>query len=582
MDRTFGWVQNPGNLDYLHRVVQIFDVDSEQYAALRDELVATYIPIVETRDELQEQLDAGVSVFSYRDLVGRSRLADGSVARSRPAAVADSLIQVTIPSQSAETRQKYWTDNWTADGYLRWAVSLNFVEYIRASDQCQITPLGLRFSRVESEAEFNDLLVEAFLRYPPASRILAILEASRSPLNKFELGHQLGFSGEAGFTSYSSEIMIEYLRRATTRSEATKIRADVEGTADKYARMICGWLSKVGLVTVESTSIEGDYLGEIAGFREFSITAQGIHRLRQAQGGSSNSRISKFVMWEFFATTGSDRTYVRTRRALILQLLMNTSRKSWNALLNDLQVRGVSEDPAIIRNDIDGLKNIGLRIDIAGGFVMLRDKVMPFSIPNGDGRERRQGDIDRTAEKAEFLSLTKLPARFIELLSIAYNSNSNRDFEIITAELFRDVYGLESVHFGGVRKPDALVFTDDFGIIVDTKAYSNGYSKNINQEDEMVRYIEDNQQRSSERNSNEWWLNFSSDIPENSFHYLWVSSFFTGQFDDQLRDTFNRTGVSGGALSVRDLLIGASLVQERQLDANDLPAYMQNRLIQFD
>lgn len=580
-DRTFGWVQNPSNLESLQKVVQIFDSASAQYARLRDVLVPRYVQIASIRDSLQGLLNQGVTTFSYRDLVGRSQGADGQAPARRADAVADSLIQVTIPSQSAATRQKYWTDNWTADGYLRWAVSLNFVAYIREEDSYAITQLGLEFSRADSEESFNEIMTTAFLSYPPATRILSLLEAGQS-LNKFELGHQLGFTGEPGFTSYSSDIMIEYLQQAESISEASKIRADVEGTSDKYARMIAGWLIKVGLVKSNSVIVDTARLGHIVGFREYEITARGVHRLRQSEGGSINSRVDKFVMWEFFATTGTDRAYVRTRRATILQALMATPRKSKTALMNDLIAQGIDDDQAIIENDIEGLNNVGIRIESVGNQFILRDHILPFEIPDDYGHRREQNDIEETAEKAEFLTRTHLPARFIELLSIAYQPVRNRDFEIITAELFRDVYGLNSLHLGNARKPDALVFTDNFGVIVDTKAYSNGYSKSIGQEDEMVRYIEDNQQRSRERNSNEWWLGFSPEIPEANFHFLWISSFFTGQFDDQLQETSQRTGATGGALSVRQLLIGASLVQDHQLDSEDLPTYMTNRQIIFE
>ena len=52
---------------------------------------------------------------------------------------------------------------------------------------------------------------------------------------------------------------------------------------------------------------------------------------------------------------------------------------------------------------------------------------------------------------------TDLPVKFIELLEIAYDGKRNRDFEIITVELFRKVYGLNAVLLGGGRKPDGIV-----------------------------------------------------------------------------------------------------------------------------
>lgn len=580
-NRTLGWIQNPSDFNSLQRVVQIFDPESTHYAALRDYLIEKYIPLVDIKKSLQEKLDHNETVFSYFDLVGRSVDRFGNKAKRRALAVGSSLIQVSIPSQSAGTSGKYWTDNWTSDGYLRWAVSLNFVEYLRDKDAYQISQQGLEFSQAESEEERDSILTDALLAYPPSTRILSVL-SEQSPQNKFEMGHKLGFSGEPGFTSYSSDIMTDYLHQAESSDEAMSIRTDVEGTSDKYARMIAGWLSKLGLVSSKSTKLSNVYLGTVSGFRDYSITGRGMHIIRQAQGFSSRAKIPKFVMWEFFATTGSDKNYVRSRRATILRLMMNTPTKSFNSLVLALKNRGFFDDPAIIKNDIDGLDGIGIRISTDGITVHLFDTIKNFDIPQIQGQNRNLDKVERDSRKAEFLAKTSLPPRFIELLSIAYESKSNRDFEMITTELFKDVYGLGAVHLGNARKPDALAFTDNFGIVIDTKAYSNGYSKNINQEDEMVRYIEDNQIRSPERNKNEWWLSFPPSIPENNFHFLWVSSYFTGYFEEQLQETSDRAGgMTGGALDIEQLLIGGSLVQEGKLAPHDIPEYMQNRVIHF-
>ena len=173
-NRTLGWIQNPSDFNSLQRVVQIFDPESTHYAALRDYLIESYIPLVDIKKSLQEKLDHNETVFSYFDLVGRSVDRFGNKAKRRALAVGSSLIQVSIPSQSAGTSGKYWTDNWTSDGYLRWAVSLNFVEYLRDKDAYQISQQGLEFSQAESEEERDSILTDALLAYPPSTRILSV------------------------------------------------------------------------------------------------------------------------------------------------------------------------------------------------------------------------------------------------------------------------------------------------------------------------------------------------------------------------------------------------------------------------
>ena len=92
--------------------------------------------------------------------------------------------------------------------------------------------------------------------------------------------------------------MIDWLKTTTNTKEQTAIRQDVEGTSDKYARMISGWLKKVGFVEQRSTKLVTPD-GEIRGFPEYSISGSGLHAIRQAHGSSKNTRVTKFVMWEF-------------------------------------------------------------------------------------------------------------------------------------------------------------------------------------------------------------------------------------------------------------------------------------------
>lgn len=264
---------------------------------------------------------------------------------------------------------------------------------------------------------------------------------------------------------------------------------------------------------------------------------------------------------------------MRSRRAYILQFLKTT--KSFNKLIDNLRALGFNDEIEIIENDIQGLNNFGIRIERTSNNINLKDDFYDFTIPNLNLTEELK---DKTADKlkARFLKSTGLPMKYIELLDIAYDSKRNRDFEIITADLFKNVYGLESMHLGGGRKPDGIVHTKNFGIIVDTKAYGNGYSKSISQEDEMVRYIEDNQLRDSTRNQTEWWKNFNHGIPPQSFYFLWVSGKFIGKFDEQLTSTSKRTNTLGGALNVEQLLIGAHKINTGDISILQIPSFFTN------
>jgi len=577
-DRTFGWVQNPSDFIKLKRTVQIFESNSSHYKNLKDIKIHEQIVYFDNiRDNLQNKLDNNIINFSYIDLVGSSKDKHGNAPRNRSAAEADSLIQISLVPQQWKRTGKMFSDNWTSDGFLRWAVTLNFTQHDRNSDMFTITDLGKEFAFTEDDSnEEQELLINSLLKYPPATQVLRILSENDGYKTKFFIGNQLGFRGEKGFTSYDETLMIDWIKSAPEH-EITSIRNDVEGTSDKYARMISTWLKKLGLIYSHSEKIEKNS-GKFNNFMAYEITAKGKHSLRQANGFSSNSRVRKHVMWEFLATNGSNRNYVRTRRAHILKSLQETS--SFNVLLDKLKQSGFDDDKYIINNDIRGLSTFGLRIIQDGNTIELKDLISDFTIPDLHINNILKDEASEK-RKADYMRNTNLEPKYIELLEIAYDGNRNRDFEIITAELFRKIYGLNSMILGGARKPDCLVFTNKFGIIVDTKAYSNGYSRSISQADQMIRYIEDNKRRDSVRNPTEWWTEFDPKIHQNQFYFLWVSSKFIGTFEEQLDYTARETNTFGGALSVEQLLTGADAVLKGTLDPNNLPNYMNNSEIIF-
>lgn len=578
--RSFGWVQNPSDFNKLKQTVEIFDSNSKQYQLLKKELVKQKLyHFKDIQESLQAKLNNNIEEFSYIELVGKNIDKDGKVPNSRKNSLPNALIQISLDSQSAATKNKHFTDEWSSDGFLRWAVSLNFVEQNRQTDTFKITTLGKQFIETKNELEMNNVLSQAFLSYPPATRILEILN-NKSKVSKFFLGNRLGFKEEAGFTSYSEELMLDWIKESKDKEEEAKIRTDVEGTADKYARMICGWLKKVGFITQESiqydSSVEKDR--KITGFSLYSITAKGIHALKQSQGNSSNGKHQKFIMWEFLAVKGKGKDYIRTRRSYILKFLEKSS--SFNSLITHLKHKGFDESEDIIKLDIEGLNNIGIRIEFNGNNIKLLDKLNDFTIPDINLKLRTE-EKERLELKEYFISNTDIPSKYITLLDLAYDGNANRDFEIVTAELFKDVFQLKTKHLGGTRKPDILIWTDKFGVIADTKAYSKGYKKNISEADKMVRYVNENTNRNKSDNSNEWWNSFETKIPANAYYFLWISSKFIGKFNEQLTETSSRTGRNGAAIDVYQLLRGADLVQQSKFNVHDLPSLMQNKEIHF-
>ena len=142
-----------------------------------------------------------------------------------------------------------------------------------------------------------------------------------------------------------------------------------------------------------------------------------------------------------------------------------------------------------------------------------------------------------------------------------------RSFEMKTMQLLTEECGFKGLHLGGSRKPDGVVYTEDaeedYGIIIDTKAYSGGYSLPISQADEMERYVRENQERRTDLNPNRWWKTFGENV--SSYHFLFISGHFKGKYRDQLERIERSTGVRGAALNVRDLLLLAEELKAERL-----------------
>jgi len=582
--RTFGWIQNPSDFSKLKKTVQVFDPDSKQYKELNNHTIRQVIYSKEDQKYFQNELEEEKEVFTYRELVGSSKNKDGKAPKKRMDAVANSLLQITILPQSHETKGKLYTDNWTADGFLRWAVSLNFVSYNRDNDSFKITKLGKRLSLTEDKSkEETSVLREAILGYPPATRVLSLLSENKQSLTKFAIGKQLGFTGEKGFTSYDESLMISWLKSTKTADEQKKVRTDIEGTSDKYARMIAGWLTKLNFVQKHTTKYKTKDDKLITGFQTYSITGPGLHALKQATGSSKNTIKTKYVMWEFLAISGvqdseQTRDFIRTRRAKIIQELDH--HHTIPALVDTLNREGIDIDEELLNSEINKLISFGLRIKVKGSSISLLDTVTGIDIPNQTFTPA-EADVSSEKLKNQYRKITNLPERYIELLDIAFNHYRHQDFEIITAGLFKDCYGLSSIHLGGQNKPDGVIYNDKFGIILDTKAYERGYGKHIEQIDEMCRYIDDNKQRDTVRQPNEWWNNFGNNIPHKQYYYLWVSGKFLSSFREQLKQTHLRSGINGGGLEVTQLLLGADAILKGKLDVNTLPDYMDNTVIEL-
>jgi len=555
--RAFGWVQNPSKFRSLCDVVAIFDANSAKHKELVAKMIHNLILPQDGQAKLILALNAQPLKIKYADLVGSSF-------SPRSSARCNAIVQATVKGQG----EKQFTDDWSADGFVRWAHCFGFIKYEYETDAFEITNSGLALTRARTSGnEINTaekaLLTAAILAYPPAIRILSLLATDGAHLTKFEIGKQLGFVGESGFTSMPQTTLIRSISRVDDTKEKNKMRTDWEGSSDKYARMIAKWLGKLGLVEqipkqVEVAINSETYIETIG--QAYMLTAQGLTAYNKALGRSSHIRIPKNVYFEMLATKGSDREYHRTRRALIIKYLSENSRKSTaDDIRTYLLAYNISADNKLVYDDIQGLVNIGLDIKIDVTFEW-NDIINDFVIP----LPQKLAKSSLSEQKDEIRSqLTSLSHEYLALIDLAYDSKQDRLFEMKALELLTEECKYSGTHLGGSRKPDGVIYTTDldenYGVIVDTKAYSSGYNLPILQADAMVRYITENQTRNEKINSNKWWENIGEDV--RVFYFIFVSGHFKGNYKNQINQIVARTKTSGAAIKISNLLIYADKVK---------------------
>ena len=278
------------------------------------------------------------------------------------------------------------------------------------------------------------------------------------------------------------------------------------------------------------------------------------------------------------ATKGNDRNYIRTRRSLILKILVEGKNGlTLEEICDRLELNAISELYTVVKDDIEGLVNIGLNIEYQNSKYYLNEDINDFVIPIINENEKSELTIEKDELREK---LDVLPHEYLSLMDLAYDSKQNRLFEMKTVELLTNECNYKGLHLGGTRKPDGIIYTENeannYGVIIDTKAYSNGYNLPISQVDEMVRYVEENNKREKERNSNEWWNNFDKDIRK--FYFSFISGKFTGNIEEKLQRITIFTDVYGSAITIATLLYIANEIKAKRMSNKEIVTYFNNKV----
>ena len=566
VQRTFGWIQNPSSTDNLKKIVSLFVKDSDFHTSM----LQNRLPLLRDAHLLEtaELYDSFVNALSQTKISYVLLKGYGCGSGSRSNAKCSGLAQAALTGQQFKTYvidgksiriKKPYTDDWTADGFLRWAVSLGFLDYNYDDDTCSLSESGRAFVLAKTKTEENSILGNAYLAYPPACRILGIL-SDGNHYTKFEIGKLLGFTDEAGFTSIPQNIWVQAYETASSQNEKSKLRSNFEGSSDKYARMICGWLEHIGWVAkspkqVTETIGSNSYTTTIGA--AFSITAEGLKNYKRAIGKSSSARIPKIVYREMLASKAPQAELLRKRRATILKYIGGVQKRSLPQIVEHLQSHGLEATETIVKDDLKGLKYIGLNIVNQYGEYHLLDTITKLVVPTTiEVDEDSQASIirERVREK-----LQHIDHKYLNLIDYSFEGKDNRIFEIFTIDLLTNELHFIGRHLGGSRKPDGIISHNQRGVIIDNKAYSKGFTIDRHMADQMIRYVQENNERRPERNPNKWWEYFPSDIV--TFNFVFISSLFRGDIHSALSGIKESTGTNGAALNTENLLYFAEAIK---------------------
>ena len=572
--RAFGWVQDASTIEKLRATVEIFDPQSPTYKLLIEERIPNLVKEPDRRDRFLAELSLTPLKLKYTDLVGTAHKD-----------ICTGILRAALKGQGRE-----FIRNWPADNYLRWAHALGFIRHDRDTDSFSITEFGLKYTRShpktvgskqqllpnsdQQDTDFDEteILSQAFLSYPPVMRVLNLL-ADGSHLTKFEIGSQLGFIGEDGFTSLPQNILVRALDQTEDSKKRNDMRSDWEGTSDKYARMIANWLKHIGWVeqerkTVVATFGNEEYTDYIS--QAYVITPDGRRARNRGLGTSIQSRIPKKVFWEMLATKEKSRDYIRTRRTLILQEIGKKS-LSVQALQQMLTDNGFNESEKTILSDLKGLEQIGLNIQQHQNGYFLRDTIQHLTIPvptaGNTVKDEVQELIDQCRERLEYVSHD-----YLILIEQSFSGDSNRAFEMKTVELLVEQCGFNGLHLGGANRPDGLIFTEelpeDYGVIIDTKAYKESFNVPASERRKMIQYVNENIDR-YESHPTKWWKQFPTDLE--MFKFLFVSGSFGGKYEDQLHEISRLTqNTKGAAITSYNLLLLAEEIAKKKIDLQNI------------
>lgn len=581
-DRTFGLGQDVSqNLSDVVKVAALFVSDSDIHKKLINGGLKKVTLDEGAPEELYNELLSSLDkqMLSHKQLVslkskyGRSSFASG-------------LIRAIFPGQRSAV-----IGDWPATNYLSVAVGMGLIDLDYSKDLYFITDLGKEaVELLDSNSEkINSFMLNRLYEYPYAAWLIRLVNTDKSKkFTKFDMGDNFGFIDEPGFISLPEDLFVDGLLDAkadNNKKLAKTIKSNFESTADKYMRWLAGTLVNYGLLKKDVKVTKKIINNKSISIKQkaYKVTMKGLSSLNIVNGGSSHKRTVKRVRWEYLAPRAENALKRKTARALMLKFMSESangiSSEKLSEKINKIQP-SLKVIPEQIIDDAKGLNRIGIEIEIKENKLILKDKLYDFVIPVKKNFTFKHTEADNV--KTKILPKVKhINHRYLQAIDIAFKNKTtnqeNTQLEILSTELFIKEAGFSGSHMGGSNKPDGFAFDDNTGWIIDSKAYHEGFPVRAHNTDPMGRYI--NQYR--ERNDRSmWWKSIPEDLKNT--HFVYVSSYFIGNYEDQIKDFEIRNNMTGGLVEIAKLILLADKVKGDEISIKQFNSYILDKNISMD
>lgn len=516
---NYGWVQNTSNL-----------------AAVRDSVV-----------ELMP-LDSSINHNHLMAAIRDYRLANG------------------------EIRNK-WV--WDARCRIKAANALGFISLRRDIQGYCLTDLGLqlreaakgtkiyRGKRVAGKDEI-ELFKRGMLTSPPVIRVLDLLNKQRldggEPLSKYDIGAELGFLADQGFTHFDAEWVAK---------QGFSFN-DKEGDADKWARTILSWLVQVGWANEDEPIV-------LHGKRLKRYTAnEDVYSVLKTSALSSVKNITEEMLCSAHHPLCR---YIQSRRAKLLSFLKKRTACKFQYILQKMQEEYPDYTEENLEFDLLNLQRMGLRIAFDKPYVRLSDAILLDA--RGDSEKTSSVSHEAASEAIQHFVIKyedTIPAKHINqlIMNVHTETGDSTIFEEAVYQFFRFLGYAESEKLGqgNGRVADVLAKYKNpesplksYALIIDAKAY-NSYTLPAGDVRKMKEYIQKHSLELMEEHYSK-------------FAFAFVSWSFNLD-ENKLLEIADETSCNGVAIDLPTLFeLGSRIISRENPIEAAYPIYTSNSILKL-